>query len=776
MSSMNRTYLHLGLVAAAFVCAAVIWAAAPGASKPSVPQPAPEQKPPAKSLPLGQVVLFNSGVGYFQREGAIEDDTRLDLQFPTTDVNDLLKSLVLQDLGHGKITAVSYDGQEPIDRTLKSFSLDLTYNPTLGQLLNQARGEKVEVVMQAGNAGAPGTLTGAVVGMESQPDGTREIHLLNLLCSDGVRCVNLSQVQRVRFLDPTLDSEFHRALEVLASAHNGLKKNVSFEFNGEGKRTVKIGYVLEAPMWKSSYRLVFDKEGKPKLQGWAVVENTTDEDWKDIRMALVSSRPISFQMDLYQPLFVPRPVVEPEHFASLRPPLHEGALTDNQGKPVGMAGNIGLAGGIGGIAGIGGGGFGNLGFQGGFQGAGNIGFGGGQLGQLGQFGQFGQFGFQGGNNRYQGGTPIPPALGNNRLTYEQLQERRKEREQAKEEAKKVGSAIAEFDPTESIDPKALAESVGDQVQHVIDHKVSLNRQRSALLPLVNQEVAGERVSIYNDKVHAKFPLRGLKFKNATGQSLMQGPVTVYEGGNYAGDARMPDLQPNEERLLSYAIDQAVEVKTEGKGEPDELTAVRIVRGLIEETHRQRSATTYLIKNRSTRDRTLIVEHPVHADWKLAGTHTVAERSRDFYRFSWKLAPGETMTREIVEERTQGRQYLFNAASEQKVALLLRTTILSPKLKEALQKAMTFSGRLAETRRERARLAEELKAINDEQPRLRANLDKLPPGSALHKRTLDKLDKQETQIETLQTQIAEQQTKEKQQQKEFEDFVASLTFE
>ena len=156
--------------------------------------------------------------------------------------------------------------------------------------------------------------------------GPHEVHQLNLLCAEGMRCVPLNTVQRVRFLNAVLDSELHRALDVLANAHNSQKKSVSVQFSGEGKRTVKVGYVVEAPMWKSSYRLVLDKAGKATLQGWAIVENTSEEDWKDVRMALVSSRPISFQMDLYQPLFVPRPVVEPERFASLRPPVYDGPL------------------------------------------------------------------------------------------------------------------------------------------------------------------------------------------------------------------------------------------------------------------------------------------------------------------------------------------------------------------------------------------------------------------------------------------------------------------
>ena len=153
----RRTFFFLAVVLAVAVAAAAVWrysvAAQPGAGH-------DPDHAPGKSLPLTQVILFNSGVGYFQREGPVEGDTRVDLTFPVTDVNDLLKSLVLPDLGDGKVSTVSYDSEEPVDRTLKSFALDLTNNPTLGQILNQARGEKIEVVLQQANAAQPGTLTG----------------------------------------------------------------------------------------------------------------------------------------------------------------------------------------------------------------------------------------------------------------------------------------------------------------------------------------------------------------------------------------------------------------------------------------------------------------------------------------------------------------------------------------------------------------------------------------------------------------------------------------
>src|SRR5262249_41708239 len=184
-----------------------------------------------------------------------------------------------------------------------------TTNPTFGAILNQARGEKVEVVLQQG-ATQPGNLTGSVIGIEKQKhqvgkDAVVEVECLNLWCADGMRSVKLSEVQRLRFLNAVMDSEFKKALETLALGHDTQKRGVSIHFAGEGKRRVKVGYVVENPIWKTSYRLVLEKpkdkdkndkngkekESKPYLQGWAVVENTTDEDWSAVRMALISGRP-----------------------------------------------------------------------------------------------------------------------------------------------------------------------------------------------------------------------------------------------------------------------------------------------------------------------------------------------------------------------------------------------------------------------------------------------------------------------------------------------------
>jgi hypothetical protein len=771
---MRRTVIAVGWVGAVALLALVLRWSSPTTAQDPAPAPSNngngQLKPPITPLPIAHVILFSSGVGYFQREGDVEGTSRVDLTFPGTDVNDLLKSLVLQDAGGGRVSTVSYDSPDPIEKTLKSFSLDLTYNPSFGQLINQARGEKIEVTLQQGSAAQPGTMTGVIVGMESQhqPHGQGavvEVEMLNILCSEGMRSVPLSQVQRVRFLNPALESELRRALEVLATRHDSQKKVVSLSFNGEGKRRVKVGYVIENPIWKTSYRLVLEDRKKAFLQGWAVVENTSDDDWKDVSMALVSGRPISFKMDLYQPLFIPRQTVEPELFASLRPPTFSGAMANPGGIPAaGVAGVGGLAG-LGGLGGLGGG---LAGLPANANPNNRYNFGGG--------------GFNGPQGAWQNPPYFMPNGDNglalsNRLSYEELQERRQQQAAAnKEKAKSVGSALAAIDLKEAVASVASAEEVGDYFRYAIDHKVTLPRQKSALLPIVSDPVEAARVSIFNESVQAKFPLLGLRFKNTSGQNLMQGPITVYEGSTYAGDARVMDLQPGEERLVAYAVDQGTEVKCESQSAPVQLVAVKVVKGVVRATHKLRDSKKYLVKNRSPQDRTLIIEHPIRTDWKLVSPQKASEQSREVYRFEVKVPAGQSLTHEVVEEQSRVDQIALNSGDDRTVRVFLHSSVTSGPVKEGLQKAMVLRQKLADTQNEVAQLQGQLKAITDDQVRLRANFERLPPTSAAYKRYLEKFDTQETEIEKLQAQVKKLQDTEKGQRSEYDGYLAALTVE
>jgi hypothetical protein len=688
--------------------------------------------PTAKTvqLPIGQVVLFSSGVGYFQREGTVEGDARVDLSFPVQDINDLLKSMVLRDLDGGHISTVSYDSNAPVERTLKSFAINLTGNPSFSSILSQARGEKVEVVMQQANATQPGTLSGTVIGVEKQKQAvggkdTVEVELLNLWCSDGMRSLKLNEVQRVRFLNPIMDSEFKKALETLVLSHDTQKKAVSINFAGEGKRKVRVGYVIENPIWKTSYRLVLDKKEKPFLQGWAIVENPTDEDWKDVRMALVSGRPISFQMDLYQPLYVPRPVVEPELFASLRPPTYTGAL----GADWGVAAKEKAE-----------------------------------------------------SEEFEARSRLLKEQQAVSRSNSSLKETLKKRPH---EDKKDDSSFAEgvreklaerLDLEKSVGSAASAAKLGDFFQYAIDRPVALPRQKSAMLPIVTKAVEGTRVSIYNEHTQAKFPLLGLKFKNTSGLHLMQGPITVFEGSNYAGDSRILDLQPNEERLLSFAIDLGTEVNAVPSSDNGRITSVKLVKGVLHTTTKIRESKTYTLKNRNDTERLVLVEHPVRNDFKLVDTEKPAETASDFYRFQVKVAPGKSATLTVTEERVLAEEVQIANANDDRLRFFMKETASSTKVKDALKKAIDLRGEVSKTQREIAELERQLKVITDDQARLRANLKEMPSTAAAYKRYLEKFDLQETQIENYQADIKKLQGVEHNQKKEFEDYLTNLNAE
>ena len=705
------------------------------------------KSPTAGQLPIGQVVLFSSGVGYFQREGTIDGTQRIDLTFAAQDINDLIKSMTLRDMDGGQITAVSYDSNVPVERTLQSFAVNLTGNPTFSAILNQARGEKVEATLQQANATQPGTLTGSIVGVEHKRIAVGkdvvEVECLNLWCADGMRSIKLSEVQRIRFLNAIMESEFRKALETLAQGHDSQKKAVSIHFAGEGKRQVKVGYVVENPLWKTSYRLVLptltakkdeqkdakkeDQKKNPYLQGWAVVENQTDEDWNAVRMALISGRPISFQMNLYDSLFIKRPVVEPELFASLRPVAYSGGMATDFGFTAGGTGGPRPA----------------------------------KPGDNGLQGKSRSGGFKGDDKAKD---MVGDALESFRKPDVAFQEGlRRELGQNLNLGQSVASA-------------ATASKLGDYFQYAIDHSVTLPRQKSALLPIVGKDVDGERVSIFNERTHPKFPLLGLVFKNTTGMHLTQGPITVYEGSTYAGDARILDLQKDERRLLSYAIDLGTEVQAVPASDNGRITSVKIVKGIIYTTTKVKDTKTYTIANRNDTDRVVLVEHANRTDFKLTSQDKPWETASDVHRFKVTAPAGKTTTYTVSEEKDFGSQVVITNNEDHNIRFVINQTVTSEAAKKALERALTLKDKLSATQREIQQRERELNIITADQDRLRKNLKEMPPEAAAYKRYLKKFDDQETEIERLQKLIKELQEGEHGQRKDYESFLSNLTIE
>ena len=688
---------------------------------------------PAVTLPITRVVMFNSGVAHFARSGEVTGDARVDLTFPENDINDLLKSMSLQDFNGGRISAVSYDSREPVTRTLSSFAIDLNNQPTLAGILTQARGEKIDVVMQPGAGTQPGNLSGTIVGTETQKIASGpsqlDVQMLNILTGDGLRSLKLMDVQKVRFANPVLEADLKRALDVLATSHDTQKKSVQLHFNGDGPRKVKVGYVIESPIWKTSYRLVLDKDGKPYLQGWAIVENTTDEDWINVKMALIAGRPISFKMDLYNPLHVPRPVVEPELFASLRPPSYEGGWKrPDAGKVQDKA-----------------------------------------VEQLAK----------------SLDVDDKPRMKKEVLRLEEKLKDRKEvfaleafnaAEKQGQFKRELAAELAERMELGSVQSAASASKLGDFFQYAIDHPVNLPRQKSALLPIIGKEIEGVRVSIYNPSVQAKHPLLGLKFKNTSGSHLAQGPVTVFEGSTYSGDARIMDTPPKDERLIAYAIDLATEVIPQVGDGDTKITTVKANKGIITIRKKARDAVVYRIANKGDTDRTVLIEHPNRTNdgFKIVETPKPQEELANVYRFELKVPAGRTTEIKVIEEREFGEETILTNSNDDSIRFIIDLEESSPALKAKLQEALKMKAVWDTATRELQQVAAGIARISADQDRIRKNLRDTPKEAEVYGDYLKKLSGQEKEMDALTEKQKKSTAEEFKARKAYEEFLGNLS--
>jgi hypothetical protein len=669
----------------------------------------------AADLPLERVVLFSSGVGYFHREGTVQGETTVELSFRTAQINDLLKSLVLQDFDGGTIAPVTYAPEEPIERTLSSFAVDISDNPALYELLDRLRGTKAEIKT------SDGVKTGTIVGMETQQksveDSILEFEVVNLLTEAGLTQEPVWHIKSIRILDEKVDSDLKKALEVLASSRDVDKRPVMLSFRGTGERRVSAGYLLETPVWKTSYRLVVEDEGL-FLQGWAIVENTTDEDWGDVGLTLVSGRPISFIQNLYEPLYLPRPEIPPSVAAIPRPRIHERLLDEYAGEE--MEGEAAeapreekadmarrTAGGYGG------------GGMGGMAGA-------------------------------PGMMPAPTAAVPTVPAF----------------------ALAEAGAA----AMAAGEKVGELFQYAIDQPVTIGRQKSAMIPIVHKGTDGEKVSVYNAGTDPKFPYNGVKLKNTTGLHLMGGPVTVFDGGIYAGDALIEDLAPDDDRLLTYAVDLDIEVEQKSKSRAEEILSVKIVRGTLEITRKQRRETDYTAKSVSADERTLLIEHPFSEDWELIEPEKPEERTRSVYRFRLDMAPKAKAELKVVEDHPISQSIALTDVDADSVALFVRMDKVSDAVKAALQKVIEMKTELADIQRQIAEREGRLEEIGEEQARIRENMKQLDRNSELYKRYVEKFTEQEDEFEKLQGEIKQLKDQETELLKQIQDYIAGLNVE
>ncbi|WP_437979488.1 DUF4139 domain-containing protein [Sorangium sp. So ce117] len=278
------------------------------------------------TLLLRRVVLSTGGVGYFEHEARVRGDAELRLEVRLDQVDDVLKSIVVYD-DRGVTGNITLPGREPLRDLFRELPFDEGALESEAALLNALRGAEVRT------RGAQGAIAGRIVAVTTAQaalphGGSEDRHRLSLMSEGALRQVVLEELESVELVEERLRQQVGAALVGLSSRRERNRRELVVRTAGEGERVVRVAYVIEVPLWKTTYRLTVPEDAQTKtgaLAGWAVVENQSGSDWQNVDFTLVSGDPVTFRQALYEIYYVARPEVPVDVAERVLPRLDEGA-------------------------------------------------------------------------------------------------------------------------------------------------------------------------------------------------------------------------------------------------------------------------------------------------------------------------------------------------------------------------------------------------------------------------------------------------------------------
>jgi hypothetical protein len=687
-----------------------------------------------KDLHVRKVVLYKNGVGYFEHAGAVTGNQRVAIDFTSPQLNDVLQSLTVLDEGGGRIAGVTYNSTTPLSEQLKTLSLGMTDDPTSTELFTSLRGQRVEVL-----GGPGGPITGRLMSIESRSErlgtddtssstATVDKFYLTLVAGSGaVRVIELTPTLSVRPLDANLQGQLDRYLELLSSTHSTGLRHLTLDALGQGQRELRVSYISEVPVWKSTYRIVFPQvaNGSATVQGWAVVDNTVGADWENVQLSLVAGAPQSFIQPLSQPIYTHRQEIPIATEAQLTPQTHEAVemkmaakLFTPPAKPVARSADA-LA----------------------VQTDSNA------VSTLVSSEQISPI--ASGNRNFAGlaalGLGVSSDLPNG--VY------------------RASDAIQQGDiSTNAFD---------DFFEYALTQPVTIHKNESAMVPILQQELPAVHVTLWREREST--PLRAVWLENKSKFTLDSGSFSIFESGEFAGEGLLDPIHPGEKRLLSYAADQAVRVKVIDNKTDRTLRHVKIGKGVIIETHMDVASLTYSATNSADVDRTVLIEHPRRNNgWTLDDGVKAAETSPNIYRFELPVSAQSTQKLEVRERGPEYTQVWLNANSDQTgylLDLVKRVHDALDKLKPVIdaQTALADLGR----RIDEFKQAEQTASADE--ARDRENLAALK-GNDAAKRFVDELNRAEDQLQTARKQTADLEQQKKAAVDKLNQLVAAVSFD
>lgn len=648
-------------------------------------------------LVLKQVTLFNNGVGYFQLRGNVMAGEEIPLRVKSNQMNDLLKSLTVLNLTGGQVSSIVYDNDKTIPQKLDEFNFQLRKNQGLPQILRQLQGTEIQVL----TGSTP--IRGTIMGVEKRSTQEEEVivpwFFLTIMDQNGqMRTFDTGEITGIKLVDAKLNKDLGRYLSILFQKHQKNGKTVTITPTGQGPQELLVSYITEVPVWKATYRIVIpdsDKGKNPFLQGWAIVDNVSGEDWQNVQLSLVSGLPVSFIQELYAPRFKKRPELKMDDEDAVAPAVPEAVMS---------------------------------------------------------------------KNRMMMAAPASP----------------KERPGAARKKAMARRYAGEPDMEQSIrklKAQTVTREVGDMFEYRIDHPVTIDQNRSALVPIVSKDIEGRAVDLYNERTRKQNPLAGIKLKNTTGLTLEGGPLTVLKGGTYAGEAFVKSLKPNEQRYITYAVDLGLHVNTKKGTTTEPVDRVVINRGLMRLHRGVIETKTYTLNNKNANSRTVVIEHPYHSNWKLLQPKKPLETTDNYLRFEVTV-PGNTETAFLVKEiRDVWESISVSNLTPDNILIFARQKYLDDKTLKQMEKIVAVKAELARIETALKAIDKERQQIFGDQKRLRENLKGLGQTSeekGLRSRYIQLLDSQETRLGKIERQEESLQAQQKTQRKALEMLIGNLS--
>lgn len=730
----------------------------------------------AQSLPLRRVILYSNGVAYFERRGRVRSHTEVELAFKQSQIDDVLKSMVVLDLGRGRIGAVTYNSSAPPQARLADipFSIEAgTQNAANGGLagvLRQLQGALVTV------ATANRIVVGNVLTIEertAQAEAGKPavtIHKLVVSTAGGeIVGFDLSDVRSVKLMDDDAQRDLREFASATASARRRDAKTIIVTSDGDEGREMLVSYTIAAPIWKTTYRVVMDAAGQPFFQGWAIVDNVSEEDWTNINLSLVSGTPVSFIQPIQQPFYRYRPVVPMPGDLNLEPQVYQpetgeegsgsisGIVEDASGAVVPNAqvtatnqstgasetettddsgsfsfsdlpaGNYSLT-------------FESAGFNRLVR-TGNVLRSGGRL------------------NIGRMTLPVGGVSETVEVTASQVDELPINGRRSNSLNMLVDGASSRASLSDSImgnnsgvQTAASGAEVGDLFEYRVDQPVTVQRDRSALIPILQTRMTGERVSIYNEAVRADRPLSGMLLKNTSSLTLEGGSLTVIDADAYAGEALMERLKPGEDRLISFALDLGTLVTTRTEQEREPVFLVKALNGVLQAHFYRTEKKTYTLTNQTERARTVYIERPIRQGWELKDTGTAqSTRTPQTYRVRVELPAGKTVMQPVIERQALMETFALSNFTSRDLELLVARRYVDEATRARLSQIVELKSRIAALDANGNNIAVEANEISADQARLRENIKALgetAEARSLIMRYVEKANTQETRLEAL----------------------------